>query len=34
MGYGEAGLPGAILIAVAVMALMDHAFRKHRFYRP
>ncbi len=34
MGYEGAGLPGAILVAVAVMALTDHAFRKHRFFRP
>ncbi len=34
MGYEGAGLPGAILGGVAVMALTDHALRKHRFYRP
>ncbi len=32
--YEGAGLPGAILGGVAVMALTDHAFRKHRFFRP
>ena len=34
IGLGESGLPGAILGGVAAAALMGHALKKHRFYRP
>jgi hypothetical protein len=34
IGLGESGLPGAILGGVAAAALMGHALKKHRYYRP